>query len=223
MRLRGFTLLETLVVIGIIAVIAAILFPVLSSSKKQARKVDDISKMRQLGLAGAMYQEKYGVLPLSTVQLVAEGAIPRELCQSHLDETEEGIANVTSDLENKAMGAFTHLTRADYKNTFIGMGEFGLSTDMYDKYIESGPGAGWLVDVTMSSKNIFPNPAQWDGKYMRLLADGAVVPKVHKDFDCYDGGKVRKCRMSILLYVDPSDRFSELQKLDDSESSAVSH
>lgn len=219
MKTRGFTLVETLVVIAIIAVLAGLLFPVLSSSKTQARKVDNISKMRQLGQAAAMYETRHGEFPLSTVPLVAEGLVPRNLCDSYLDTSRDGLANETSDYESKHLGAFTKFTHADYKNTFIGPGEFGLGKEIFDKYVEPGPSAGWLVDVTTSDRGYLPSPAQWEGRYNRLLTDGAVVSRVHKDFSCYDSGDRKPCRMTVLLFVDPSARFEELQKSDDSESS----
>ena len=105
----------------------------------------------------------------------------------------------------------------------MGLGEFALGTSVYKKYVASGVNPGWLVDVTMSKQGMFPDPAQWEGKYNRLLADGSVVTRDHKDFQCYDSGKIRPCRMSVLLFVDPSDKFAELQKSDDLESSASQH
>ena len=55
----AFTLIELLVVIAIIAILAAILFPVLSRSSEQARKIACASNMKQLALSVLMYASEY--------------------------------------------------------------------------------------------------------------------------------------------------------------------
>jgi prepilin-type N-terminal cleavage/methylation domain-containing protein/prepilin-type processing-associated H-X9-DG protein len=56
---EGFTLIELLVVVAIIAVLAAILFPVLAQAKAAARKAGDVSHLRQAALAAAQYGADY--------------------------------------------------------------------------------------------------------------------------------------------------------------------
>jgi prepilin-type N-terminal cleavage/methylation domain-containing protein/prepilin-type processing-associated H-X9-DG protein len=52
---RAFTLIELLVVISIIAVLAAILFPVFAKVREKARIVSCASSLKQIGMAFAMY------------------------------------------------------------------------------------------------------------------------------------------------------------------------
>lgn len=54
---RAFTLIELLVVITIIAILAAILFPVFSRAKAAAKTTTTISNLRQLGVAFNLYAE----------------------------------------------------------------------------------------------------------------------------------------------------------------------
>lgn len=52
---RAFTLIELLVVIAIIAILAAILFPVFAQAKVQAKKIADLSNLKQTATAHLIY------------------------------------------------------------------------------------------------------------------------------------------------------------------------
>lgn len=60
---RGFTLIEMLVVIGIIAVLAALLLPAVQASREAARSSQCISNLKQLGLAITMFRDQNGEYP----------------------------------------------------------------------------------------------------------------------------------------------------------------
>ena len=71
-RRSGFTLVELLVVIGIIALLLSILLPSLSRAREQAKMVQCLSNLRQLGLAMTMYADSNkGRFPAPAV-----GALP---------------------------------------------------------------------------------------------------------------------------------------------------
>src|SRR2546425_2173714 len=58
-RRRAFTLIELLVAIAIIAILAAILFPVFAQARESARTASCLSNVKQLGLAVMQYVQDY--------------------------------------------------------------------------------------------------------------------------------------------------------------------
>jgi prepilin-type N-terminal cleavage/methylation domain-containing protein len=56
---HGFTLMELLVVVAVIAMLAALLFPVFSHAREKARQVSCLSNLRQIGSAVLLYAQDY--------------------------------------------------------------------------------------------------------------------------------------------------------------------
>src|SRR4051812_20617130 len=52
---KAFTLIELLVVIAVIAILAAILFPVFARAKEAAKATSELLQAQQIGLAGKLY------------------------------------------------------------------------------------------------------------------------------------------------------------------------
>lgn len=70
----GFTLIELLVVIAVIAILAAILYPVFAQARDKARQAGCLSNLKQIGTAFDMYRQDYDqAYPLNP--WVAAGAV----------------------------------------------------------------------------------------------------------------------------------------------------
>ncbi len=84
----GFTLIELLVVVAIIAILAAILFPVFAQAREKARQSQCLSNLRQFGMAGLMYAQDYDeVLPLYGYNALQYWCGGRDASPGKLDPT----------------------------------------------------------------------------------------------------------------------------------------
>lgn len=96
-RSRGFTLIEILVVVAVIALLAAILFPVFARARENARRAACQSNMKQLGLGLLQYTQDHDerLPPLRSNSL---RDYPLMLIQPYVKATSFCIAPATPSL-----------------------------------------------------------------------------------------------------------------------------
>lgn len=81
---RGFTMLELLTVVAVIAILVALLLPAVQQAREAARRMSCKSKMRQLGIAMHAYHDVHRLLPSG---VAANGTSAFAAMLPHLDQT----------------------------------------------------------------------------------------------------------------------------------------
>ena len=123
---RGFTLIELMVVIAVIAILAALVLPSLSRAKDTARRTSCVSNLRQVSLAIYLYaddcSDSLPVLPDTNPYPNGVGAYYKQLVKGYLNLTgpaspEEKVFICPSDpiFHTKIGHAFTSYTFNGYE------------------------------------------------------------------------------------------------------------
>ena len=172
---RGFTLVELLVVIGIIALLIAILMPALASARQQAKSVTSLSNLRQLGIGLVQYRvENKGLYPVAAYNPLPDRARFRwaDAIYPYMRNTEVYMSPQLDPVERTRMDKpFNHTTT----NTSPTSAAFLPTTIFYGGY-----GYNW----------------QYLGNGRQPLGpDGRPVPI----FQAREGAQIRKAAQTIAI------------------------
>src|SRR6266702_403849 len=111
----AFTLLELILVIAIIAVLAALLLPVLGKSKTKAEGMTCASNLRQLSLAWVLYADDNGELLVNN-HGVPETLARRQTWANNVEDWLDGRANTnTIYLTDSKLGPYANRSAKIYK------------------------------------------------------------------------------------------------------------
>lgn len=209
---RAFTLIELLVVIAIIAILAAILFPVLAQAREAAKVSVDISNMKQLGLATEMYitdNDDVFYPRFSPVDV----AVPRRQSWKHIVQPYCKNADIFKDPINP-------LARFNDEFAIPGPLNQGIPAEpkfprgyfYYQAFHKSGNWAGKGYSVSMvdqpsssiligQNKDVFVDYGPWMG-YFWNGENGWRYPNW--------GGGIRDDRSMICIFVDGHAKLTPL-------------
>jgi competence protein ComGC len=179
MKTRAVTIVEMLIVLAIIALIAGLVFPVVTKSKSTAQRAPCISQLRQLGMALALYDDLHevtaGIRFPSPDVLVQSGLItdakilvcPLDLFEgyaSRFDACHGESHNYATSYETLHRFTEEHkfvreLQRADPNHGVAACRLHGNRTESFEDGLSNFCAAAWLM---------------FDGPLLRLRKDGSV-------------------------------------------------
>lgn len=116
---RGISLIEVLTSIVIVALIMAIVFPVISNARRAGYKAVSMSNLRQIGMAVGMYHDMYEEYPLRHLDSVVDAGFIRDdrILINPLDLFERGYGYEVAQCTG---GNFKSLLETSFETPFGG-------------------------------------------------------------------------------------------------------
>jgi prepilin-type N-terminal cleavage/methylation domain-containing protein/prepilin-type processing-associated H-X9-DG protein len=158
-RVRAFTLVELLVVIGIIAVLISMLLPALNSARRQAERTKCLSALRQNGQGFLLYAANWqGKWPLQRLQWSNAGTRERRFYDFLSPYLLNGVETTPNGLTGAANGPFvSDVEIRDGNNVIWGCPTWKRMTKVGATYSQASIHTGYNM-------NIFPfAPDDMDG------------------------------------------------------------
>lgn len=175
---RGFTLVELMVVIGIIIILAGLLAVLIPAAKRASLVAVDTEGLRQLSAAASLYQADNNDLhPGSVLPLLRTGLVNPERVASKADNSSMGWLNEWVNEQAKLNPPYIRRMPAA-RVSYLGVADlFGIRN--LEKIRNSGENSGWLISFAPAPPRNFGGGKRdvGSGSTLRLTFDHSVVKR----------------------------------------------
>jgi prepilin-type N-terminal cleavage/methylation domain-containing protein len=165
-RGRGFTLIEILIVVAVLALLAAILFPIFARARENARRASCASNLKQLATAAVMYAQDYdertvpGFIRYAPPPDFTSFARWNELLQPYLKNQQVNICPSAGDLSTRAGGYGINKNLSGYADPSFTTGATRSLSEVTD-----AAGTAFIVDAAQCAGEVAAeqNSQNWNG------------------------------------------------------------
>lgn len=204
---KGITLIETIVLSLIFAILCSVVLPLIGRSLDEGKKVSDLSNLRQLGKAFSLYSSDYDAVQYDIDVLVASGHAPKAVLTSTKDGFSKGVARqirrmIDTSKWRQREDAKKGIDRS-FHRSFASLNDFGYDAPQAIKMIAGEPRFGWCINPSYITGVDSAEMQHWKGYYQRLLPDGSVMTSQVKQFSV-DGGTLTT---PLSLFADVGDKW----------------
>lgn len=171
-RVSAFTLMELLVVIGILVLLVGLLIPALSAVRTQSKKVSTRSLMKMLGDSTDSFRLATNRYPGMFTEMQLAGSSEKYF--SKISSTENALIELMGGLQQRGNDQFKLATKTLWRDD-IGKGPV-INGQHHDAYFIPSPGDLYYVNGQIGQDEVFDNHPDTGQKAYPDLVDAWGTP-----------------------------------------------